>query len=225
MTDPAALSTESRAVTPTTRPTCSVSRRLPSEARWTPASGGRTRPARRCSYAHRKLGLRFLRFNTARGAFTDARLRRGVNYAIDRRALAAVLGERPSDSYLPPALPSSDRSSVYPLSPNASRARALLRGFRGTVVLYTCTDPDCTATARILHANLAALGIPVKIEQFDDPFGEALKPGAAYDILLTTWFFDWADPSNFLNLLLDPTASARTGRRLRSRFRRHTAAS
>ena len=151
-----------------------------------------------------QLGLRFLRFNTARGAFTDARLRRAVNYAIDRRALAAVLGDTPSDSYLPPALRSSDRSSVYPFSPNPTRARALLRGFHGTVVLYTCADPDCSATARIVHANLAALGIPVKIEQFDDPFGEALKPGAAYDILLTTWFLDWADPSNFLNLFLDP---------------------
>jgi serine/threonine-protein kinase len=151
-----------------------------------------------------QVGLRFLRFNTASGAFTDARLRRGVNYAIDRRALAAVLGDIPSDSYLPPALRTSDRS-VYPLSPNVSRARALLRGFRGTVVLYTCTSPDCTASARIVHANLAALGVPVQIEQFDDPFGEALKPGAAYDILLTTWFFDWADPSNFLNLFLAPS--------------------
>jgi ABC-type transport system substrate-binding protein/class 3 adenylate cyclase/tRNA A-37 threonylcarbamoyl transferase component Bud32 len=151
-----------------------------------------------------QVGFRFLGFNTVRGPFADVRLRRAVGYAIDRRALAAVLGDRPSDAYLPPALQGPGRKPVYPLSANLPRARSLARGFRGTVVLYTCRTPDCTTTARIVRANLAPLGISVRIKQFEDSFGESQKRGAAYDIVLLSWFNDWPDPNNGLNLFLDP---------------------
>jgi ABC-type transport system substrate-binding protein/class 3 adenylate cyclase/streptogramin lyase len=151
-----------------------------------------------------QLGFRYLRFNTSRGPFADARLRRATNYAIDRRALARVLGDNPSDAYVPPGMIGAGRSAVYPLSPNVPRARALLHGFGGTVVLWACKSPDCTTTARIVHANLARVGISVRIVQFDDPFSEAQKPGAAYDMLLTAWFYDWPDPYEVLNIFLDP---------------------
>jgi ABC-type transport system substrate-binding protein len=144
-----------------------------------------------------------LSFNTSRGPFVDARLRRAVNYAIDRRALARVLGDLPRSGYVPPGMIGAGRSSVYPLSPNISRARKLLHGFRGTVVLWTCRSPDCTTSARIARANLAAVGLIVRIKEFDDPFTESQKAGASYDIRLTTWFYDWPDPYEVLNVLLD----------------------
>jgi len=151
-----------------------------------------------------QLAFRFLQFNTGRGAFADVRLRRAVNYAIDRRALAAVGGDVPTDSYLPAALPAASRARVYPIRPHVGRARTLAHGFRGTVVLYACSQPDCTAEARIVRANLAAVGISVKVASFDDPYGAAQKPGAAYDLLLSGWGYDWPDPYEVLNLFLDP---------------------
>jgi ABC-type transport system substrate-binding protein len=151
-----------------------------------------------------QLGVHFLQFNTSRGPFTDARLRRAVNYAIDRRALAAAAGELPNAAYLPPGLPGASRTPVYPLEPNLARARALAQGFRGKVVLYSCRRPDCTTAARIVRANLAPLGITVRIVQLEDQWTAAQKPGAAYDMLLLTWFFDWPDPSDVLNVLLSP---------------------
>jgi ABC-type transport system substrate-binding protein len=104
-------------------------------------------------------GFRFLQFNTGRGPFTDVRLRRAVNYAIDRRALAAVLHDQPAESYIPAGLPGSPHTHVYPLSPDLARARALDHGFHGRVTLSVCTRADCTATARIIRANLARIGI------------------------------------------------------------------
>jgi ABC-type transport system substrate-binding protein len=151
-----------------------------------------------------QLGFRYLSFNTSRGAFADVRLRRAVNYAVDRRALARVLGDDPSDAYLPPAWRGTG-ASIYPLSPNAARARALAHGFHGTVLLWACNRPDCTTSARIVRANLAAIGIHVRIVQSDDPFGDSQKAGADYDLLLLTWYYDWADPYEVLNLFLDPT--------------------
>jgi len=150
-----------------------------------------------------QLGVRFVQFNTERGPFADARLRRAVNFAIDRRALARAQDEIPSAAYLPPALTSTRGVRVYPLSPDLKRARALAHGFHGKVVLYTCNQPDCTTAGRILRANLAPLGISVKMVQFEDPYAEAEKPGAPYDMTLAAWFYDWPDPSNGLNLFLD----------------------
>jgi ABC-type oligopeptide transport system substrate-binding subunit/class 3 adenylate cyclase/streptogramin lyase/tRNA A-37 threonylcarbamoyl transferase component Bud32 len=153
-----------------------------------------------------QLGFGFFRFNMGRGPFVDVRLRRVVNYAIDRRALAAVYDEIPSDSYVPPGLAAATKSHVYPLSPDLARARALARGFRGPVVLYACTRPDCVAVSRILRANLERLGISLKVRRFDDPFSEAQKAGAPYDMLQLGWQYDWPDPSSVLNGFLDPQA-------------------
>ena len=128
-----------------------------------------------------------------------------MNYAIDRRRLAAVRHELPTEAYVPPGLLGASKATVYGLSPNRARARALARGFRGKVVLYTCKSPDCATAAQIVKSNLAPVGLSVKIVQLDDPDGAAFKPGAPYDMLLTGWFFDWADPSEVLNAFLDPT--------------------
>jgi ABC-type oligopeptide transport system substrate-binding subunit len=53
-----------------------------------------------------------------------------------------------------------------------------------------------------VRANLAAVGVPVGIKQFDDPFNAVQEPGASYDILVNGWFYDWPDPSDVLNLFL-----------------------
>jgi serine/threonine-protein kinase len=151
-----------------------------------------------------QLATIFLQFNTARGPFADARLRRAVNYAIDRRALAAVDGNVPTAAYLPPGMPSAAGTSVYSLAPDLARARALTGGRKVKAVLYTCNRPECSELPRIVRANLAPLGISVRIRQFDDPFSAAFRAGARYDILAAGWGWDYPDPYEVLNSFLDP---------------------
>jgi hypothetical protein len=93
---------------------------------------------------------------------------------------------------------------VYPLAPKLAPARVLAHGFRGQVVLYACSGQDCTTAPQVVRANLAPLGLSVKVVQLDDPYGEAQKPGSKYDMLLSGWSYDWADPSQVLNVFLDP---------------------
>ena len=152
-------------------------------------------------YLTPQLGLGYVEFNT-HGIFRDSRLRRAAAYAIDRRELAAVDGSRPTDQYIPPGTPGYREVSVYPLAPDRNRARRLTVGRRHTAVLYSCTRPDCTERARVLKANLAAVGINVAIKSFEDPFSEAAKPGARWDLLLTQWGLDWPDPSNIFDVLV-----------------------
>ena len=49
-------------------------------------------------------GVDAIAFNTHRSLFRDARMRRAAAYALDRRALAAVYAERPSDGVVPAAM-------------------------------------------------------------------------------------------------------------------------
>jgi len=82
--------------------------------------------------------------NTHRALFSDARLRRAVSYAVDRRALAA-LGNPvaagpayPTDHYLPPEIPGFLDRRIYPLAADPAHAATLARGGGRTGVLYTC---------------------------------------------------------------------------------------
>ena len=91
-------------------------------------------------------GVDLLAFNTRRALFRDARLRRAVNYALDRPALAGIFGEAVSDRYVPPAVPGASRSAVYPLSGpdlvrRAGARRPRARAHRAPVLLRRSGEP------------------------------------------------------------------------------------
>ncbi|TML92324.1 MAG: hypothetical protein E6G03_16485, partial [Actinobacteria bacterium] len=70
--------------------------------------------------------LDYIVFNTNRPLFRRVRLRRAVNYAIDRRALAAAFGDASADRIVPPAVPGFPAGRVYPLNrPDLVTARRL----------------------------------------------------------------------------------------------------
>ncbi|HEX5812283.1 MAG TPA: ABC transporter substrate-binding protein [Pseudonocardia sp.] len=108
--------------------------------------------------------LDYFALNTHRPLFADARLRRAVNYAIDRPALARLgdmyipLPEHPTDHYLPPAVPGYRDTHAYPRTPDLTKARRLAKGHRGaTVNLYTCNVAPCDQQAQIVKTDLAAI--------------------------------------------------------------------
>ena len=110
-------------------------------------------------------------FNTQSGPFANPRLRRAVNYAIDRPALAedAGFGEpgKPTDQYIPRAYPGFEDAAVYPLGgPDLAKARRLAGDERHHAMLYTCSRPGCTQNAQILQSNLDAIGIDLDVRQF-----------------------------------------------------------
>jgi len=160
------------------------------------------------------LSSRFIVLNTRRSLFADVRLRRAVNYAIDRAALARVWkrffeshtlgGGPPTADYLSPSLRVSSTSVGYPLHPDLERARGLAGNERRTAVLFTCDEPPCPQHAEIVKANLAAIGIDVVVKAFPVAvmFARAAEPGAAYDLLRVGWGAEYADPAAILEPLL-----------------------
>jgi ABC-type transport system substrate-binding protein len=130
------------------------------------AFGARSAAARRGDqrfFANPALGLDGIALNTSRPLFRDVAMRRAVNLALDRPALAAVWAELPTDRYVPPSLLPPGRSR-YPLSgPDLAAARRLVGGRTGTATLYYCGEAPNRRVAEIVRENLRPIGIRVRI--------------------------------------------------------------
>ena len=153
-------------------------------------------------------------FNNARPLFgNNARLRRAVNFALDRRALARTatntpLSDRLTDQYLPPSLPGFSDAQIYPLEkPNLARARTLARGNLrgGKAVLYANNSPQPLAVAQAAKRQLAEIGLEVEVKGLPGPaFINSLSvAGEAWDLAILLWAPDFVDPYTYLNGLFD----------------------
>jgi DNA-binding SARP family transcriptional activator/ABC-type transport system substrate-binding protein/streptogramin lyase len=109
---------------------------------------------------------KLLAFNTNRPLFKDIRLRRAVEYALDRRALASLDNALPSTRLLSPRLSGFAATQMYPLRPDLHKARKLMGGRRVHAVFATFDpsgDPTAAAFARTVRQQLAAIGIGVTV--------------------------------------------------------------
>ena len=156
--------------------------------------------------------LDFLALNTHRPLFADLRLRRAVNYAIDRTELAGLgdeyvpLPEHPTDHYLPPGIPGYRNVHIYPLRPDLAKARQLAKAHpHATAVLYTCNVSPCDQQAQIITTDLAAIGLRVEVKHFADStlYTKTVTPGEPFDIAWVGWLPDYPDPAAMLNVLLE----------------------
>jgi ABC-type transport system substrate-binding protein/class 3 adenylate cyclase len=151
------------------------------------------------------VGARYVQFNTKSGPFANARLRQAVDLALDRTALAGVSGGVPSSAYLPQAVPGGGGAAVVPLGSAAlARARRLAAGFHGSVALTTCETGNCQATAAIVKASLARIGLAVRLDSESNPYG--VLAGTHWEMAVSGWYYDWPDPAGFLNAFFDPKA-------------------
>jgi ABC-type transport system substrate-binding protein len=154
--------------------------------------------------------LDYFYLNTHRKLFSNVRVRRAVNYAIDRHAIARLgdgfqpWPERPADHYLPPSMPGYRDSQIYPATPDVARARKLARGGGGTAVLYTCNKSPCPEQAQIIKTNLAAIDLDVRIKTFPYPtlFAREARPGEPFDLAWQGWVADYLDPTAMLTSIL-----------------------
>jgi YVTN family beta-propeller protein len=154
-----------------------------------------------------QLTLYSLIFNTTRPPFNEVRVRRAVNYALDRRALAEVPFPggtgRPAGQYIPPGVPGYRETSVYPLgAPDFARARRLAGTARRRVVLYTCNATVCAQAAQIVHDDLARIGIQVEVHTLALPrlFDLDVVAHQPFDLALWNYVVDFPDPFDFVNL-------------------------
>jgi ABC-type oligopeptide transport system substrate-binding subunit len=158
-------------------------------------------------FAHPGMNVFYLALNTSRGIFRNAQLRKAVNYAIDRPSIVkqgGFLAGTPTDQVLPPSMRGFRDAKLYPTgAPDLARAKALA-GAGGKAVLYTDNSPVSTAQSEVIQASLKEIGINVSVKRFEfavltSKIGVLEEP---YDMVLIGWFADYADPYDFINVLL-----------------------
>ena len=154
------------------------------------------------------LAFNYLALNTTRPLFKDVKVRQAVAFAIDRPALVRLSSRYAgtvTDQYLPRAVRVQGRRHLPARRARRREAKQLMGGKTGTAVLYTCNEAPCPERAQLIQANLKAIGIDVSIRTFPRSvqFTKEGVKGEPFDIADEGWFADYADPSNFINKLLD----------------------
>jgi len=162
-----------------------------------------------------QIGVTYLAFNHDRPLFKGANgvaLAKAVNYAIDRKAMLAqggYLAGKRTDQILPPGMAGFRDANLYPLKgPDIATAKkwADKAGIKsGTgVELYTSNRGSAPLVAQIIQFNLKQIGLDVNSHLFAravqiDKEGTRGEP---FDITTEGWIADYADPYDFINVLL-----------------------
>ena len=100
--------------------------------------------------------------------------------------------------------------STYPLQTSkdaVAKAKELAKGNTrgGKAILWTSTTDPAPLQAQIYQQNLKAIGLDVQVTAFARAVQiqkEGIR-GAAFDLTTEGWAADYADPSDFINVLLD----------------------
>jgi peptide/nickel transport system substrate-binding protein len=165
-------------------------------------------------YTDPTLQLDFMFLNVRTPPFDDVRVRRAINYAVDRREVARLAGgpalARPTCQLVPPGFPGYTPSCRYTLHPSRAgawtandteRAQRLIRqsgttGMRVTVWGYE----DKRRIVRYFAALLRRLGYRSSVRLFSD-YGAYHKatgdPRTQAQIGIDGWGADVGAPSNF----------------------------
>jgi peptide/nickel transport system substrate-binding protein len=162
-------------------------------------------------FVNPQLGTRYVALNTSRPLFANLDLRKAVNYALDRPAMTDVAGAdglSPTDQILPPGMPGFVDHDLYPLGgPDLATAQAFATASGQTpasAVLYAADTPAGHQWAEVVDDDLAPIGIDVQPQFFPNMqlFARLGTPGEPYDLAVVGWFADYADPWDFVDILL-----------------------
>ncbi len=164
------------------------------------------------------LNVGYLALNAEKEPFGDPRVRRALNYAVDKDAIIrAVYGEAgvPAKNPIPPTMWSyNDEIDPYPYDPQ--RARELLAeagyadGFETDIWAMPVArpyNPDGRTVAEVIQAQWAEVGVQAEIVSYD--WGTYLDrtDNGEHETALLGWTGDNGDPDNFLWVLLSIPAA------------------
>ena len=163
------------------------------------------------------LDIRYIALNHARPLFKDnPQLAKAVNWVVDRQAFSAqggyLFGKR-TGQILPPGMLGYKPQGIYPLRVTANTikqakklAEGNLRG--GKAVLWSSNAGFAPLQAQLIQYNLKQIGIDAEVKLLPraQQFTNAGNPKTAdFDLTIERWGADYADPYDWVNILLDGT--------------------
>lgn len=144
----------------------------------------------------------------------NPKLAKAVNWAVDRQAFAVqggYLAGKRTGQILPPGLLGYKPQGIYPLrvtTGTIKQAKKLadgnLRG--GKAIMWSSNRGVAPLRAQQIQFNLKQIGIDAEVKLLPraQQFTNAGNPKTAeYDLTIERWGADYADPYDFINILLD----------------------
>jgi YVTN family beta-propeller protein len=153
----------------------------------------------------------FVFLNTRRAPFDDIRVRRAVNYAIDRKEVARAFGglDRfpPTCQVLPPNFPGYRRYCPYPNDLAVARRLVAASGTQGARVVVWSLDEVAEGTSRLV-STLRNLGYRARLKTLNsDRYYDALeKAGGSVQAGFNSWVVDYPSGAGFILPLLSCAA-------------------
>jgi YVTN family beta-propeller protein len=153
----------------------------------------------------------FVFLNTRRAPFDDIRVRRAVNYAIDRKEVARAFGglDRfpPTCQVLPPNFPGYRRYCPYPNAVAVARRLVAASGTRGARVVVWSLDQVAKGMSPLV-STLRNLGYRARLKTLDlDRYYDALgKAGDSVQAGFNSWVVDYPSGAGFILPLLSCAA-------------------
>jgi peptide/nickel transport system substrate-binding protein len=157
------------------------------------------------------INVDYIALNTTRPAFANATMRKAANYAVDRPALVRVRGFLAglrNDQILPPGLGGYQDFKIYPIKgSDYAKAKQLAQQAGGCkdVTVYTGNTAVGQNLAQVFKYNLSQIGCNVNVKLFQgfQIYIAAGTKGEPFDAVFAGWFADYADPYDFIDILLN----------------------
>ncbi len=156
------------------------------------------------------LNVEYLFMNVRQPPFHDVRVRQAVCWALDRDALTKVYSGKaePAGEFLPPGMPGAARLGRY-MPRDVARARRLLaeaghpRGLKTRLHGWT-TEPG-PREMQVIQQQLAEAGIEAELDLGEAAGYTSMAEDTANHVAfgIYSWYADYVDPSNFLDVLFN----------------------
>ena len=159
------------------------------------------------------LNVGYLAYNTKVAPFDNAKVRKALNMAIDKKAIIDVVFQGSgavAKNPIPPTMWSYNNAIVDdPYDPEASKAMLEAEGVKDlsmkiwAMPVQRPYNPNARRMAELMQADFAKVGVKVEIVSYE--WGEYLERSKALDrdgAVLLGWTGDKGDPDNFLAVLL-----------------------
>src|SRR5262250_3093332 len=163
--------------------------------------------------------------NVQKKPFSDVKVRRAVNHAVNRDAISNDLLKRTATSAIGPIPPSitwafTDQVSKYPYDPDRAKKLLAEAGYpNGFPAVFWIPESGSgmqspKTMAQAIQADLAAVGITASIQTFEwgaylNEYGKGF--GQEADMGAMSFMLDPGDPAPMLSLVIDGQGSFRGG--------------
>jgi oligopeptide transport system substrate-binding protein len=166
------------------------------------------------------LATYFYRINTRRPFLSDARVRRALALAVDRRAIAEKLlrgGQAPAGAFTPPGMAGYAPGDLLPTDFAAARELLAAAGYPGGAGLPTFhlslnnSENHRLVAEAVQQGWRRELGVQVELLNQENKTMLAARRTGDYELMRADWVADYPDPSTFLDVWRGNSGNNYTG--------------